>query len=554
MRVSKRGSGKHWTTAIVMTCVGGYVAASVGSLPTPSAGAETRGGIAYAAGSDLGVSRILIAGREGARPRPLVRPSRAGTPSHPAWSPDGARLAFTRAREEGERKLAELWVMDADGTSAKRLTAGQYDSGPAWSPDGQRIAFTRLLPPNGRDVPPVSSLMVVDADGNGERALTSAATFDRDPAWSPDGRRIAFSRTTWRPRSLQGRVAVVALPVDGGAESILARDGGQPDFSPDGSRIAFVSVRDRNGRTCFESCSPNGEIYTMAADGGELRRLTHDPADDLQPEWSPDGSRIAFVSPRDYPRGGNPELYVMRADGFCPTRLTFGSARASSPDWGPGPATGAALRGPCRARNIGGVSDADLRPALRVNEPPVFFPGRRLGGLLLTSVSAEPGSGVQFRYEDCALAPRRCPWSFQLEVLSTCRRHPLFDGRNARTAWAFEVRGTLAVDLSGEIEVYAGRSVITFHSTDMRMVRRAFVALRPLRGRGSSGRPLPPPELPGSALRELRRTVAVHARTGSIERTHRRIGTSRSAVKYRLRLARVLEGLGSPRTRRGRDC
>lgn len=92
-----------------------------------------------------------------------------------------------------------------------------------------------------------------------------------------------------------------------------------PAWSPDGSRIAFVSTRDRNGQTCFETCAPNGEIYVMDADASQQRRVTRSPADDRAPAWSADGTRILFQSDRASARV--PDVYVANPDGTCVTPL-----------------------------------------------------------------------------------------------------------------------------------------------------------------------------------------------------------------------------------------
>ncbi|MBI1928203.1 PD40 domain-containing protein [Candidatus Poribacteria bacterium] len=94
----------------------------------------------------------------------------------------------------------------------------------------------------------------------------------------------------------------------------------QPAWSPDGAKIAFVSTRDGNN-----------EIYVMNADGTNPMNLTHHPASELYPAWSPDGTKIAFVSGRD----GNAEIYVMNADGTNPVNLTNHPANDTTPSWSP---------------------------------------------------------------------------------------------------------------------------------------------------------------------------------------------------------------------------
>jgi TolB protein len=100
-----------------------------------------------------------------------------------------------------------------------------------------------------------------------------------------------------------------------------------PAWSPDGTKIAFTSDREDPG--CTFIC--NEEIYVMNADGGGQTRVTSNPASDLGPDWSPDGSKIAFESYRD----GNYEVYVMNADGTGQTNLTNNPASDHRPAWSP---------------------------------------------------------------------------------------------------------------------------------------------------------------------------------------------------------------------------
>jgi Tol biopolymer transport system component len=103
----------------------------------------------------------------------------------------------------------------------------------------------------------------------------------------------------------------------------------EPAWSPDGTKIAFVSHRDEPNPT---TCSPcNTEIYAMDADGGNQTRLTSDPAGDVSPAWSPDGTKIAFESRRT----GAGDIYSMNADGTGVARLTTSSDFEDSPAWSP---------------------------------------------------------------------------------------------------------------------------------------------------------------------------------------------------------------------------
>ena len=233
----------------------------------------------------------------------------------PAWSPDGSRIAFMSDRDG--RSNYEIYVMNADGTGQTSLTDNpDIDSNPSWSPDGSRIAFD-----SGRDS---YEIYVTNADGSGQTRLTDSPGFDSDPAWSPDGNRIAFvSCDLPEPSPSEGLLHcdLSLMNADGSNRVPLTGEGEgnnyEPTWSPDGSRIAFVSYR-----------VGNLGIYVMNADGSGQTRLTENPDIDLGPIWSPDGSRIAFTSDRD----GNYEIYVMNADGSGLTHLADGEGPVWSPD------------------------------------------------------------------------------------------------------------------------------------------------------------------------------------------------------------------------------
>jgi TolB protein len=222
----------------------------------------------------------------------------------PAWSPDGTKVAYA---------LTSIHVIDADGTGHRALTRPRgRSSSPVWSPDGRRIAFLRSV---GCDF--CFHLVVADVFGSHERDLTpdlgrgtERALSVGGHAWSPDGRRIAFTTIAYGPGGRRpGDLHVVN--VDGGGRRRLARQSpvipSRPSWSPDGRQIAFTSVRDGDR-----------EVYLVTGDGSALRNLTSSPAADGSPSWSPDGRTIAFVSNRR----GRDELLVMNADGTGVRRLS----------------------------------------------------------------------------------------------------------------------------------------------------------------------------------------------------------------------------------------
>ena len=146
--------------------------------------------------------------------------------------------------------------------------------------------------------------------------LTNHTAWDRAPTWSPDGTRIAFMSTR------DGNWEIYVMDADGSDMERLTNNTASeyyPAWSP-GSRIAFTSTRDGNF-----------DIYAMDADGSDVERLTNNPAEDWFPAWSPDSARIAFLSTRD----GNWEIYAMDADGSDVERLTNNTGRDWAPAWSP---------------------------------------------------------------------------------------------------------------------------------------------------------------------------------------------------------------------------
>ena len=283
--------------------------------------------IAYTGGGEIKVIRADGAGRRTLTATPLGYKSLA-----PAWSARGDVLGFVRVPELDERKRRSRLVLVDVGTREKRvLRFGAAPSAPSFSPDGRAVAYSAEV--EAGEAGSTSALRIADVDGSEERVLTQpsvGAAYDADPAWSPDGVRIAFTRLP----SFGATPEIWSISTDGSEAQRLATDGLDPAWSPDGRQIAFVSTRDSNGMTCFHDCSPNGEIYVMDASGANQRRLTYTKTDEAEPAWSPDGTQIAFASARPVPKG-NQELYSMRADGSCATRLTNTSVANSGPAWRP---------------------------------------------------------------------------------------------------------------------------------------------------------------------------------------------------------------------------
>jgi len=216
-------------------------------------------------------------------------PHTIGDPHHPTWSPDGTRLAFASNHEAfvvlgppttSWYRPTRIYTVKLDG-SGVTATNPVVDSlmlpdwYPAWSPDGSKIAFAsvRAFPwvraPGAND-----DIYVMNPDGSGVIRLTDSPVEETWPAWSPDGRRLAFER-----KFDADSAHIFLMNPDCSAIVQLTHGLGHnfyPSWSPDGTRIVFASDRDGNW-----------EIYVINADGSGLTRLTNDPRDDMVPAWAP---------------------------------------------------------------------------------------------------------------------------------------------------------------------------------------------------------------------------------------------------------------------------
>jgi Tol biopolymer transport system component len=191
---------------------------------------------------------------------------------------------------------------------------------PDWSPDGQRIAFNSdRVDIDGRK--DVSQIYVMNADGSGVTQLTRGPGFQLAPGWSPDAASLAIAAEWGDYPALQGIWIIPASDPDGVTQDEARRlttlpagfgEDIEPQFSPDGSSIVFTRFKSER----------KSAIHRVGIDGTGLERLTPWRLNASDPDWSPDGKRIAFDSGDAGRRGSKGNIYVMRADGSERTRLT----------------------------------------------------------------------------------------------------------------------------------------------------------------------------------------------------------------------------------------
>lgn len=237
----------------------------------------------------------------------------------PTWSRDGRWIAFTRGRVVRTRSfeaiVADLYVIRPDGSDARLITRNA--SGPSWSPDGTQIVFTRdvCLKLTCPEADNPSELFVVEVESGDVRRLTSNRHYDGGPSWSPDGDWIAF----------ESERGLSLMRPDGSDERRLTRKWfhSGPSWSPDRKLIAFADYVD---------------VYVIDVSGGRPQRLTENPGPDFHPVWSPDGTKIAYLSNHVCARSGGCTAHepmhvrVMNADGSDSRALTGDGW--GGPSWG----------------------------------------------------------------------------------------------------------------------------------------------------------------------------------------------------------------------------
>jgi Tol biopolymer transport system component len=296
--------------------------------------------------------RVFVIAPSGKGERQLTEPPSAEyggawSDRWPDWAPDGSRILFTRCAYGGD--VCETWTIQPDGTGPVRLGSACTAIPPdcedrrdaSWSPGGKLVAFRRNWGGSiYNHIPQFSELYVIDREGRHPRRLTRFAKTTppysgetAEPTWSPDGRRLAFTRQLFIGEATgKSAIFVIGANARGLRRVTPWQLGGMGpvDWSPNSRWILF-------GAEDFEPDEDSG-LYVVHPDGSGLRRLTDfAPASILDASFSPDGSWILFHSQHSEPDEGS-ALYVVRPDGSGLHRLTHFTSvtavldRSFSPD------------------------------------------------------------------------------------------------------------------------------------------------------------------------------------------------------------------------------
>jgi Tol biopolymer transport system component len=229
-----------------------------------------------------------------------------------------------------------LWTMRADGTAARRVTRSHSveEVEPEWSPDGRKIAYSRGDKCHTELSNLCNRIWTVNADGSDARRLiprrmpgllANREVSFHAPTWSPDGRRIAYEQSIWESQ----RSNLYVMNADGSGRQRLTRlrNARSPAWSPNGAAIAFTHRPEKGS---------NREIFVLTLKTGKLRRLTRTKADESLPQWSPDGRRIAYQRWDMTLEGDGDGVFVMNADGSGQRDLSRRPGLDGGPAWSPG--------------------------------------------------------------------------------------------------------------------------------------------------------------------------------------------------------------------------
>src|SRR5215204_2018457 len=230
---------------------------------------------------------------------------KSGRDQKPTWSSDGTKLGWVHGG-------GQFWVHDFE-TGHQRMAVniqGGVDSAVVWSPDGSKLAYSKATP-DGKE----ADIYVMKADGTNQNNLTNTPSVEEwEVTWSTDGSKLAYTRHIWST-TRENQNGLYVMNTDGTNRVNLSDNmpegfgAGQPNWSPDGSKIALIGG--------WEDAPDRSGIYVTNSDGTNPVHITHATTPDLwgPPVWSPDGTKIAFLSCPGGEFEPDCDIYVTNADG-----------------------------------------------------------------------------------------------------------------------------------------------------------------------------------------------------------------------------------------------
>ncbi len=253
--------------------------------------------------------------------------------SYPHLSPDRQSLVFHSNRSGRQA----IWVAGGDGGNPRLLfdggELGSEPGTPVWSPNGKSIAFA--MKPAGATDENESEIYVMRADGSARQRLTNAPGDDSHPHWSADGTRIFFNSARATPDLkadwTRQWIDIYSMAADGSdvrrhtdCKAVCT----YPVPSPDGGSVVHRKTLATAGLSwAQEPIQRNSEVFVTALDGSGSTNISSSPSYDGWPTWSPNGRWVIFTSNRDQPPNVG-QIYAVRADGTGLKRLTEGMSKA----------------------------------------------------------------------------------------------------------------------------------------------------------------------------------------------------------------------------------